>query len=245
MNDELNWAKQQKWFYEFALPDGTRTESYEEVPVRKIHFTREKALRNYLSRRDWRGASAVDLACHEGFFSVTLAEYFGTVVGIDKNQDSLAKAARIARLVGRGGIRFENNTVENLGAGNAADFVLCFGLLYHTENTIEVLRRIAAITRRAVCIETQVLPFETAGRIEDGSYLSQRDLHGTFGLCVDYSHGKEGGLTDLALVPSRGALMFLLQQFGFDRIDVFEPAPDDYEQFVRGSRVIVYAEKRD
>ena len=69
------------------------------------------------------------------------------------------------------------------------------------------------------------------------------NLNGLFGLCVDYSHSPEGGLTDVALVPSRQALEFLLKQFGFKTVDFYTPELSDYEQFVRGHRVVVYAEK--
>ena len=101
----------------------------------------------------------------------------------------------------------------------------------------------AALTRKALGVETQVLPFQIAGALEDGNYMWQRDLTGMFGLCRDYSHSKEGGVTDVALVPSRDALLFLLKEFGFSTTLVYQPKPDDYEQFVRRSRVIVFAEK--
>jgi hypothetical protein len=99
------------------------------------------------------------------------------------------------------------------------------------------------VTKKALCIETQVLPFEMNGPIEDGSYLWQRDLQGTFGLAVDYSDRPEGGMTNLALVPSVGALKFLLSQSGFSSIEFYQPAPTDYEQFVRRHRVILLAQR--
>ena len=105
------------------------------------------------------------------------------------------------------------------------------------------MRKLAALAWKTLCIETQVLPYDLNGPIEDGSYLWQRNLNGLFGLCVDYSHRPEGGLTDLALVPSRQALDFLLKQFGFKTVTFYKPEPDDYEQFVRNHRVIVFAEK--
>lgn len=241
--NELENVKQQKWFYEFTLPDGSRTESYLPEVAREIHVTREKALRHYLGQLDKSCSSSIDVSCHEGFFSLILAEYFETIIGIDKNQDSLEKAVKISRLLGHKKIKFETASVENWSNDDGADFVLCFGLLYHTENPIQILRKIASLAKKAICIETQVLPFQTSGRIEDGSYLWQRDLNGLFGLCIDYSHSKEGGLTDLALVPSRQALEFLLKQFGFRVVTFYKPASDDYEQFVRNHRVIVFAEK--
>lgn len=241
--DELNSVKQQKWFYEFTLPDGTKTESYLPEIARQVHLTREKALRGYLGKVSDNCESALDVSCHEGFFSLLLKDYFNHVVGVDKNAESLVKAKQIAHLLGHPDIIFNNSSLEDWAEDQNADFVLCFGLLYHVENPIQILRKLALLTKKALCIETQILPYNLSGFIEDGSYLWQRELNGLFGLCVDYSHRAEGGLTDLALVPSRQALEFLLKQFGFKTVDFYTPEPNDYEQFVRGHRVIVLAEK--
>ena len=243
MSNKLDQVKSQKWFYEFGLPDGTKTESYLPEIARQIHATREKALRKYLSALGDSYATALDISCHEGFFSLILAEHFKSVTGLDKNQESLDKAIQITTLLGHSEIRFENSSVELWDEKQGADFVLCFGLLYHVENPIQIMRKLASLTKKVVCIETQVLPYDLAGPVEDGSYLWQRDLNGLFGLCVDYSRRPEGGLTDLALVPSRKALEFLLKQFGFKAVYFYKPEPDDYEQFTRNHRVIIYAEK--
>ena len=241
--DKLDEIKNQKWFYEFELPDGTKTESYLPEVARKIHVTREKALRNYLKMLGNNYSSALDISCHEGYYSLVLAEYFQTVTGLDKNRESLSKAAQITRLLGHPEINFQNESVEFWDEKQGADFVLCFGLLYHVENPIQILRKLAALTKKTICIETQVLPYDLSGAIEDGSFMWQRDLKGLFGVCADYSYRPEGGMTDIALVPSRFALEFLLKQFGFRTISFYKPSTDDYEQFVRNHRVIVFAEK--
>jgi len=243
VSNALARAKSQKWFYEFELPDGTKTESYLPEAARRIHVTRERALRKYLGNLDESYSTALDVACHEGFFSLILAEHFKSVTGLDRNSDSLEKAKLISAVLGGSNIRFENSSLELWREDDAADFVLCFGLLYHVENPIQIMRKLAALTNRTLCIETQVLPYDIVGKIEDGSYLWQRDLHGMFGLCVDYSDKPEGGLTDLALVPSRQALEFLLVKFGFSAVTFYTAASDDYEQFTRNQRVIVFAEK--
>jgi tRNA (mo5U34)-methyltransferase len=243
MSNRLEQVKSQKWFYEFSLPDGSKTESYLPEIARKVHVTREKALRKYLECLDSSYSTALDISCHEGFFSLILAEYFKNVTGIDKNQESLEKAIEIAILLDHKEISFKNSALEVWDEKQCADFVLCFGLLYHVENPIEIIRKLAILTKKAICIETQVLPYDLSGPVEDGSYLWQRDLNGLFGLCVDYSYRSEGGLTDLALVPSRNALEFLLKQFGFRKVSFYKPESDDYEQFTRNHRVIIFAEK--
>lgn len=243
MSNDLSQIKGQKWFYEFSLPDGTKTESYLPEVARQIHPTREKALRKYLEGRQGVFTNALDISCHEGYFSLVLTDYFPSVVGIDKNSDSLEKAKQISKVMGQPNIGFNNSSLEDWPVQQGADFVLCYGLLYHVENPIEVLRKVSALTRMTVCIETQVLPFNLSGPIEDGSYQWQREIQGLFGLCVDYSQRPEGGMTDLALIPSRNGLEFLLKQFGFKSVNYYAPESSDYEQFLRGHRVIVFAEK--
>ena len=247
MNQQLLTSiKSQKWFYEFQLPDGTVTESYLPKEVRLIHRTRERALRNFLGNRN-SGApdvgSAIDISCHEGFFTHVLSEYFPSVIGIDKNAESLAKARQMASCLGKEKITFVHSAIEDWPDQNDIDFVLCYGLLYHVENPIAVFRRIAQLARRTVCIESQIVPVSIDMQIEDGSYSSQRESRGIFGLCLDYPTRSEGGLTELALVPSKDALVTLLRHFGFGNIRFFCPTGDDYEQFVRGQRVIICADK--
>lgn len=243
MSNKLDKVKNQKWFYEFNLPDGTKTESYLPEDVRKIHSTRGKILRYYLDTFKKFTSTALDISCHEGFFSLILAEHFESVTSLDKNAQSLEKAIQIANLFDNSKIKFVNSSVEAWDETQSADFVLCFGLLYHVENPIQILRKLAALTKKALCLETQVLPVNITAVIEDGSYLWQRELNGIFGLCIDYSESPEGGLTDLSLVPSKQALEFLLRQFGFKTVNFYKPETDDYEQFVRGHRVVIFAEK--
>jgi tRNA (mo5U34)-methyltransferase len=243
MSSLLQKIKDQKWFYEFDLPDGSRTESYIPENVRPVHATRAKALRNYLEGLRTECSSALDISCHEGFFSVLLSDYFKNVVGVDRNAASLEKAQQITTLFDKSNITFKHSSLESLTASDAADFVLCYGLLYHVENPVEILRCLATVCRKALCIETQVLPFELQGPIEDGSFLWQRNLQGTFGLAVDYADRPEGGMTNLALVPSLGALTFILKSLGFSSVELYTPTADDYEQFVRRHRVIVLAKR--
>jgi hypothetical protein len=124
-----------------------------------------------------------------------------------------------------------------------SDFVLVYGLLYHLENPIHTLRLASELSNKHILIETQVFPYDIGGKIEDGNYNWQREVHGVFSLSADYKHWREGGSTDIALVPSLNALIYLMKAFGFQTVEVIKPLTDDYEQFRRGSRVIVYGEK--
>jgi ubiquinone/menaquinone biosynthesis C-methylase UbiE len=241
--DELQQIKEQVWFYEFPLPDGTKTRSYLAPEVVRIHTTREKALREYLAVTDRPGKTALDIACHEGFYTLVLAEYFAKVVGIDKNEHSLTSARKMGLFLKKSNISFQYLSVEEAPENLKSDFVLCYGLIYHVENPLQILRKLANMTIKTLCIETQILPFSISYRVEDGSYMNMRDMKGMFALCPDYPSSKEGGITEFALVPSQDAVIYLLKNFGFSKISLYTPVQGDYEQFVRGSRIILFAEK--
>lgn len=239
---QLKEISNYSWFYEFNLPDGTKTASYLPPHVKKIHETREQVLRNHIESCTFPRNSALDIACHEGFFSLVLKEYFATVVGIDKNEASIHQAKLMTR-VQKKDIQYIHSAFEDISDDLKSDFVLCYGLLYHIDNPMTILPKLAGLTRHALCIETQVLPFTLNGYIEDGFYDNQREIKGLFGLCADYPTSNEGGTTEYALVPSLNALTYLLHQFGFKSVQVYEPKEGDYEQFVRRHRVIIFAEK--
>jgi tRNA (mo5U34)-methyltransferase len=246
-SDALEAVKNRIWFYEFALPDGTTTRSDIPADVLRIHTSRRDKLVRIIKELvpNAVNLTAVDFASHEGYYSIELARHFHHVRGIEIRPESVSAARLITKALGIHNVEYTEADLQYLSYSEdlRAEFVLVYGLLYHLENPIQILRLASRLSRRHILIETQVFPFDLSGKIEDGHYLWQRELRGVFGLAPDYSHGREGGSTDLALVPSLNALLFLLRTFGFADIRVIAPDQDDYEQFRRGSRVIVYGEK--
>ncbi|WP_286364297.1 methyltransferase domain-containing protein [Azospirillum sp. B4] len=243
----LQAVKDRVWFYEFDLPDGTRTRTNIPAEVLPIHTTRLDKLRQVI--RDHVGTpaqlTAIDLASHEGYYSVELGKHFQSVLGIEFKEESIAAARSMVEVLSVNNVHYQQADLQKAQPEDmpVADFILLYGLMYHLENPVHVLRVASAMCRKHMLIETQVMPYDIGGKMEDGHYRWQRDIHGIFGVAADYSTGREGGSTDIALVPSVNTLLFLLRAFGFSKIQVLEAGPEDYEQFQRGSRVIVYAEK--
>jgi ubiquinone/menaquinone biosynthesis C-methylase UbiE len=243
----LTTIKQHVWFYEFELPDGTLTQTDIPSEVLRIHKSRREKLRRVI-RDHVVGAerlTALDIASHEGYFSIELARHFDEVHGIELRPESLDAARQIVKALDVSNVRFTQADFTRLcyDPSLSADFVLLFGLLYHLENPIATLRLASQLARKYILVETQVFPYDIAGKIEDGHYQWQRQIQGVFSLSADYPNEREGGSTTIALVPSLNTLLFLLREFGFRNVQVIAPDTDDYEQFRRGSRVVVFGSK--
>ena len=98
----------------------------------------------------------LDNSCHEDYFSIVLDEYFKNVTGIYKNSDSLNKTEKMSSLLGYQGISCKQSSIEDCGDKLPAEFVLCFGLLYHVENSVQIPRELALLTKKSLRIETRL-----------------------------------------------------------------------------------------
>jgi tRNA (mo5U34)-methyltransferase len=244
---KLRLVKERVWFYEFELPDGVRTQTDVPHEVREVHHTRLRHMLRVIKEHvpDAANLTAIDFASHEGYFSLELAKYFAFVRGFEIRPDSLSAARLIADALGVGNVDFVLADLQKTEFDEkwCSDFVLVYGLIYHMENPVHVLRLASQFCRRHILVETQLFPFDISGRVEDGSYQNQRAVNGVFALTPDYPARREGGSTGFALIPSLNAVISLLKAFGFEEVRALPPEEGDYEQFRRSSRVIVYGRK--
>lgn len=232
--------KTTRWFYPFKFKNGETADCWLSKDILPLHETRRSALEKFLTTKIKLVDTSLDLACHQGYFSLILENYSNKVVGIDRCLQSVNEATFVANDLGQGKIEFLHSTIEQYD--QPADLVLCFGVLYHTENPILFLRKVGNLSKKYLIIETQIIASSTP-HLEDGTYKATRDVVGTFGLTKDYPEDYLGGITDLALVPDLNAVKFMLSYLGFKNIELYNPSESDYEQFKRNQRVIIYAER--
>lgn len=245
--DILKIIKERIWFYEFELPDGTYTETNVPAEILPIHTHRRDRLIDIIHNniQDSHSLTAFDLASHEGYYSIAMSPYFKSVTGFEIRDSSRHAATMITEFLNINNVSYVEADLQNMAfvPDQTADLVLLYGLIYHMEDPIHVLRLASQMSRRHILVETQVFPYDINGRIEDGGFSNLRQIEGVFGLAPDYSAHREGGSTDVALVPSLNALLYLLRNFGFSNLHVLPSGPGSYEQFTRGQRVIVYGSK--
>jgi hypothetical protein len=234
------------WFYRFTLPSGKVTATYDDGALDQIHESRLAMLGQIIDSHfggSLAGHSAIDIACHQGWFATKLAGWGADdVLAIDARAEHVADTALIRDALQLSNLRVEQSDVHALDAARLGQFdlVLMLGLIYHLENPVGALRQARALTRNACVVETQVVP-GLSGMVDYGSYRFVRPLKGSFGIIdeTDDTHGPEASTTGICLVPSVEALLWIMRKIGFARVDVLPPPENAYEQLLHGKRVMV------
>lgn len=248
MSDLLERIQAREWFYAYELPGGGTTRTYHGGELDAIHNTRWDMLHACLADQfgdDFSKLRAIDLASHQGFFAIKLAQLgFAEVLGVDARASHVEDSRLMAEVYGLDQLSFRQSDVHDLDPGELGrfDVVLMLGLLYHLENPVGALRTCRALCSSLCVVETQLVPGIT-GPVDFGSYEFVRPLKGTFGLIDETgeTHGPEASITGICLVPSLDGLVWLLDKVGFAESRVLPPPPDAYEQLRHGKRVMVAA----
>lgn len=238
-----------QWFYEFNLPDGTRLPCRTPEHVKPIHPTRLTMLKSAIARaglQDVSGLNAIDIACHQGFFSSELAKMgFKDVLATDARAEHVRDAGFISQAMGLSNMRTLQSDLFDLkpAALGQFDVVLLFGLLYHVENPVGALRVARSLTRKLCVIETQIAP-SLSGYMDWGSFEYVKPMNGSFAVIdeTEELQGPEMSVTGICLCPSLDALLWILRKIGFRRVEVIETPPGGYEQHRFGKRAVVMAE---
>lgn len=247
MHDAEAQALAKTWFYPFQLPSGGTTPTYGTGELDPIHHTRSAMLESALQAEfgaERRALSAVDLACHQGWFSAQLAQSgFGRVIGVDARPEHIADAGLIRDALRLPQIELVEADVHALDprALGTHDLVLCFGLIYHLENPVGALRVARGHTRRLCLVETQLAP-NISGPTDWGSYRYVKQMLGSFALVDEtrevFDGNREANVGTISLFPSLEALLFLMDAVGFDRVEVV-PSDGSNEQLDSGKRAMV------
>jgi len=249
MSTLIEQAHSREWFYSFDLPDGSTAPTYHGAEIQAIHDTRWQMLQSCLDDRlgkSRNGLTALDLASHQGWFAVKMAQAgFTSVSGIDARESHVDDSRLISEIYGLDQLSFTQGDIHELDSGQLGQFdvVLMLGLLYHLENPIGALRTCRALCSNLCIIETQIVP-GISGYVDYGSYQYVRPLKGSFGIIdeTDDTHGPEASITGICMVPSLDALLWTLRKVGFSDVSVLEPPEDAYEQLRHNKRVMVAAQ---
>jgi ABC-type polysaccharide/polyol phosphate transport system ATPase subunit/SAM-dependent methyltransferase len=237
---------EKSWYYPFVLPSDNAVDCQLDEGIQRIHTDRLhmifQALRPVVHEQ-WNAISCLDIGCNQGYFAANLAARgCQKVVGLDLRPQNVADADLIRQVYGLQNLSFHVADINSHEAQEQYDVVMMLSLLIWLENPIGALRIARQLTRRVLLVETPVVP-EVSGQIDWGTRHAQKTVFGSFGV-LDIEQEtllSLGGRTDLALVPGRATLIWLLQRLGFSKVEVIAPPKDSYEQLATGKRILVAA----
>ncbi|HEY5173466.1 MAG TPA: class I SAM-dependent methyltransferase [Acidimicrobiia bacterium] len=237
------------WIYPWRLRDGSEVRvANSELP--SIHRTRaaliEPRVRAALAAGG-PGATALDLACNEGWFSQRLLDWGASrVVAVDVREKNLQRAAvmRDHFDISPEALELRQADVFEIEPAELGEFdvVLVLGLIYHVENPMGVLRLARGCTKGLCAIESQ-LTRQTEPIVHG---LGQTgEFHESEGsLAVQLERGDNALASTgrvLSLIPNRTALAQMAQVAGFDVVEFATPLPDHNPQYVSGNRAVLFA----
>ncbi|MEM9374508.1 MAG: DUF1698 domain-containing protein [Planctomycetota bacterium] len=251
-----------EWFYDFTLPGGVRTNPELSDDLRTIH--RDRALMLDAAaviafphadpEAPLRGKRVLDVGCHEGFFLHRMMHLgASSAVGVDVREQNIAKARVAASSLPADRVSWHVANAEDLDAAlthgtTSFDVSLAFGLLYHCENPIRVLRQTASVTEHAIILESQLCDESHAEAVEWGRAGYTLPPQGVFTV-IDESRlhpsNNETGISPLALCPSQHALRTALAHCGFGAFHRVTPHDGANEQLTRGKRGVFVATRTE
>jgi tRNA (mo5U34)-methyltransferase len=237
------------WFYPYVLSNGECVPSAHDHALDAIHHTRTQMLHTTLDEHFAENATsltAIDLACHQGWFAVELAKRgFNRVLATDAREHHtddtrlISEAYQLQQHIDTLTCDVHALDLQALGQ---FDLVLCLGLIYHLENPIGALRKAHALCKQLCIIETQIAPGQT-GLVDYGSHRFVKPIEASF-VVVDETyetHGPEASTLGISLIPDLNGLIWILKRIGFKTVKVL-PAPENaYEQLRYGKRVMLAA----
>lgn len=188
------------------------------------------------------GKRVIDVACNAGGFSVEAArlgaEY---VLGFDVADRYLDQANFIKRALGLEQVEYRKMALADCDEANIGmfDIAFCFGILYHLENPVYEMKKLASVTRDIMLIDANVYqtPFSgkslwkmTVPRVVESDDKTTTALWRTERRCQ--------------FKPNVRAVVEMLDVLGFPKVEILKPRERGLEfRYYRRKRVTFLARR--
>lgn len=195
-----------RWQYRFEFDEGIVTPVVDAGRVNR-HVQRRRYFFDALlevTGGSLRGKRVIDLGCNAGFWSLQAldagAEF---VLGMDIAAEQIEQAELVfdARRVDPSRYRLRCGDAFDIDGGERFDVVLCLGLMEQVPRPFELFERMAATGAELIVIDTDL----ARGRSSSFEVVRRGDPGEEFD-------------SQLALVPTREAVVELAGEFGFETV---------------------------
>lgn len=242
------------FFHRVDLPHGLST-YVPELAKREVESTRVSGLVEHAFPAlldacggSFRGLRVLDLACNCGGFSVEAAKAGADyVLGVDSTDHYIEQASFIKRALGMGQLEFRKMDIAHLEAETVGEFdvTICFGILYNLENPIAVMKRVSAITRQLMLVETGMLPPHPEGADERRALWRMHIPKGpprARGVGTNLWRKRDALVR---LIPNKQAVIELLDLLGFSQVEELVPTDESLMVPYRKGKRSTFLARRD
>jgi len=188
-----------------------------------------------------RGLRVLDVACNCGGFSVAAANSGADyVLGFDVNDHYLEQAQFIKKALNLRNVEFRKLPLESLDASvqGTFDVTFCFGILYHMENPILGMKKIAAVTDKLIMVDTSVLRVPYLHRLIKWPLWRMQIVPAAEESATNISTSRWRRNDHCQFRPNAPAVKELLQFLGFSDVIQLKPQAEGLEKrYYNGSRV--------
>lgn len=178
-----------------------------------------------------QGKRVLDVACNCGGFSF-LAAGAGAdeVLGFDSEDRYIEQARFVQEARQEKRVRFEVDRLENVSAESCGRFDVSFffGILYHLEDPIGGLRRIASLTTDTIVVDTHLIRLPFIHRFLKMPLWGMSVVAPVEG--KDTSTGLWRKTRHCQFKPNRRAVEQALRFLGFDDVEYLEPTAGGLEE---------------
>ena len=191
------------------------------------------------------GKRVLDVACNCGGFSFLAAESGASeVLGVDCEAHYIAQAKFLNEVLGEDRVEFKQAGLEELDpvSNGQFDVILFFGILYHLENPIEALKRISALARDMIVVDTSMMRLPYINRFIKRPMWTMKIVEPI--QCEDVTTGLWRKSRHCQFYPNHEAVIQALKFAGFDDVRYLEPVAEGLEQrYYRGTRGVFIGRK--
>lgn len=194
-----------------------------------------------------QGKRILDVACNCGGFSVEAAKLNSEyILGIDVVDHYIEQANFIKQALDLEQVEFKVMDIESLDESSVGQFdvVFCFGILYHLENPIHAMKRLASVTKDIMLVDTTVMRTQAIMRP-----FFRKPLWSMNFPAVSSADSTDGSTSlwrsqesVVQFSPNENAVVDLLKFLGFSKVKRIEPKLKGLEKrYYTGKRVTFLA----
>lgn len=185
------------------------------------------------------GKRVLDVACNCGGFSIQAArDGAAEVLGFDIDPHYVRQANFLKAATSSRNVEFQQMSIADLDPDRHGrfDVVFCFGILYHLENLIWDMRRIAAVTDGVLVVDTTLLRVPWLNRLLRQPLWNMRVVPASTEDATNVTTSRWRVTDHAQFTPNLPAVRALLGYLGFGTVDLIKPGHHTIEQRYKDGR---------